>query len=373
MPGALDLLDSNGFGRASLALVIRMLGHESSIWLAHRRSGRGAHRTRLRRRESTGWGRLARVRTKVILDVDTGTDDAVALMVAALSPDLELIGATTVNGNTAVENCTDNTLRVFDWIGLPATPVHQGMAQPLVRPIPERNPARRFHGDHLDLPVARSARLRPGHAVDWLIDTYLASDGDVTLVPVGPLTNIATAIRKEPRILERIPEIVMMGGAHDHGNTTASAEFNVWTDPEAARIVVNAGRPMRMVSLDATHRALVSLDDCRALRALGSPAGEAASRFAELRIEGYDAAQPMHRAGAAPIHDALAVCAVIDPTVITTRYIPVDVETNAELSIGRTVCDFRFRSGKPANVNFAVDADEARFVAMLLSILGRSA
>src|SRR4029077_10062710 len=197
--------------------------------------------------------------TKVILDVDTGTDDAVALMVAALSPDLELIGATTVNGNTAVHNCTENTLRAFDWIGLPDTPVHQGMSRPLAREqMTQLNPAGRIHGDLLDLPASKTATVQPGHAVDWLIDTYLASDGDITLVPVGPLTNIATAIQKEPRILERIPEIVIMGGAHDHGNSTASAEFNIWLDPEAARIVVNCGRPIRMIPLDATHRALVS-------------------------------------------------------------------------------------------------------------------
>jgi inosine-uridine nucleoside N-ribohydrolase len=312
--------------------------------------------------------------TKVILDVDTGTDDAVALMLAALSPDIELVGATTVNGNTAVGNCTENTLRVFDWIGLPQIPVHQGMSRPLARAqMTQLNPAGRIHGDLLDLPPATTARLQPGHAVDWLIDTFLASDGEIALVPVGPLTNVATAIQKEPRILAKIPEIVIMGGAHDHGNSTASAEFNIWLDPEAARIVVNCGRPIRMVPLDATHRALVSLEDCRALRALGTPAAEAAARFVEKRIAGYDATQPMHRANAAPVHDALAVCAIIDPTVVTTHFIPVDVETGGELSVGRTVCDFRFRSGRPANVHFAMDADEPKFVAMLMEILGRTA
>ncbi|MBA3876023.1 MAG: nucleoside hydrolase [Anaerolinea sp.] len=312
--------------------------------------------------------------TKVILDVDTGTDDAVALMVAALSPDIELIGATTVNGNTAVHSCTENTLRVLDWIGLPQIPVHQGMTRPLARQqMTQLNPASRIHGDLLDLPPAATARIQPGHAVDWLIDTFLASDGDITLVPVGPLTNVATAIQKEPRILEKIPEIVIMGGAHDHGNSTASAEFNIWLDPEAARIVVNCGRPIRMVPLDATHRALVSLDDCRALRALGTPAAEAAARFVEKRIEGYDATQPMHRASAAPVHDALAVCAIIDSTVITTQFIPVDVETGGELSVGRTVCDFRFRSRKPPNVHFAMDADEPKFIRMLMETLGRTA
>jgi inosine-uridine nucleoside N-ribohydrolase len=312
--------------------------------------------------------------TKIILDVDTGTDDAVALMTAALSPDIELVGATVVNGNTRLDSCVENTLRVLDWIGMPEVPVFRGMGGPLARPqAVQLQPASRIHGDLLDLPEATS-RAQSQHAVDWLIDTYLASDGDITLVPVGPLTNVATAIQKEPRILERIPEIVIMGGAHDHGNSTASAEFNIWLDPEAARIVVNCGRPIRMVPLDATHRALVSMEEAEGLRALGTPAGEAAYRFIAKRIDGYDATQPMpHRAGAAPVHDALAVCAVIDPSVITTHHIPVDVEVGGELSVGRTVCDFRFRSGKPANVAFAMDADEPRFVAMLTEILGRTA
>jgi inosine-uridine nucleoside N-ribohydrolase len=188
------------------------------------------------------------------------------------------------------------------------------------------------------------------------------------------LTNIAMAILKEPRIVDAIPEIVIMGGAHHVGNLTPSAEFNVWLDPEAARVVVNCGRPIRMVPLDATHRALVSTEDAERLRDLGTPAGEAAARFVRQRIDGYDATQPMpHRAGAAPVHDALAVCAIIDPTILTTEFIPVDVEVYAELSIGRTVCDFRSRGSKPANVHFATDADEPKFVRMLLEILGRTA
>ena len=310
--------------------------------------------------------------TRIILDVDTGTDDAVALMVAALSPDIALVGATTVNGNTALTNCTENSLRVFDHIGLTGVPVHEGMAQPLVRPNPHQiNPASRIHGDLLDLPPSRSTKGSQ-HAVDWLIDTYMASDGDITLVPVGPLTNIATAMRKEPRMIERIPELVILGGAHDHGNATASAEFNIFMDPEAARIVVNCGRPIRMLPLDATHKALVSKEDCARLRGLGTPAAIATAIFIEKRIEGYDATQPMHRLGTAPVHDALAVCAVIDPTVITSQFIHVDVETGGELSQGRTVCDFRGRSRKDPNVHFAMDADEPKFVAMLMDILGRT-
>ena len=313
--------------------------------------------------------------TKLILDVDTGTDDAVALMVAALSSDLELVGATTVNGNTTIEHTTENTLRLFDWIGRPEIPVFRGLDRPIARSQVERGMAERIHGDLLDLPPAsRGATLQPEHAVDWLIETYLASDGDIVLCPVGPLTNIAMAIQKERRILDAIPEIVIMGGAHHQGNLTPSAEFNFWLDPEAARVVVDCGRPIRMVPLDATHRALVSTDDAQRLRDLGTPAGEAAARFVLQRIDGYDATQPMpHRPGAAPVHDALAVCAIIDPTILTTTYIPVEVEVHAELSVGRTVCDFRQRASKPANVHFAIDADEPRFVRMLVDILGHAA
>ncbi len=320
-------------------------------------------------------GRLARMPTKVILDVDTGTDDAVALMTAALSPDIDLVGATTVNGNTGLEYTTENTLRVFDWIGMPHVPVHRGCDRPLVRPQPDLGMASTIHGDLLDLPpCSRGATLRPEHAVDWLIDTYLASDGDIVLCPVGPLTNVAMAIRKEPRILEAIPEIVMMAGAHHVGNRSPSAEFNVWLDPDAARVVVNCGRPIRMVPLDATHRALLSADDAQRLRDLGTPAGEAAARFVLQRIHGYDATQPVaHRLGSAPVHDALAVCAIIDPAILTTELIPVDVEVDAELSVGRTVCDFRTNPGRAANVHFATDADEPLFVRMLLDILGRTA
>jgi inosine-uridine nucleoside N-ribohydrolase len=309
---------------------------------------------------------------KIILDVDTGTDDAVALMVAALSPDIDLIGATTVNGNTLVHFCTENTLRVFDAIGV-QIPVFEGMSLPLSRPDFERDEgSSSIHGDLLDLPPATSQK-QAQHAVDWLIETYLASAGDVILVPVGPLTNVAAAIRKAPQILEKIPEIVIMGGAHHLGNVTPLAEFNIWCDPEAARIVMNCGRPIRMVPLDATHRALVSRADCVEFRRIGTPATIATAVVVERRIGAYDAGQPMARLGAAPVHDALAVCAIIDPGVITTELIHVDVEVQGPLTDGVTVCDFRRGRGKTPNTHFAVDADEAKFVAMLKDILGRTA
>lgn len=309
--------------------------------------------------------------TKVILDVDTGTDDAVALMLAALSPDLELVGATTVVGNCPGVVCTENTLRVFDHIGVDV-PVHQGMLDPMVRPDHDRSDESGIHGLYLDLPEA-TTNAASNTAVEWLIETYQASAGDITLVPVGPLTNIGMAIRQQPTFLEKLPELVIMGGAHHIGNCTPSAEFNIWVDPEAAKVVVNCQRPIRMVPLDATHKALISLEDCRQLRQLGTPAATAAATFVERRVEGYNTYQPMAQKDAAPVHDALAVCAVIDPTVIQTELIHVDVETKGDLTDGRTVCDFGNRSGKEPNVHFAVDVDLPKFKEMLFDILGRTA
>ncbi len=183
-------------------------------------------------------------RQKLILDVDTGTDDAIALMLAVRHPDLELVGVTTVNGNNPVDACTDNTLRVLDLLGA-EVPVHEGAVSPLLRddfPIPRAVLHRdgSMHPRELPLPRPRSAKA-DGRAAEFLVETYMAATEPITLVPVGPLTNIALAIRLEPRIVERIPRTVIMGGAHELGNVTPSAEFNVWVDPDAARIVLRAG------------------------------------------------------------------------------------------------------------------------------------
>ncbi len=314
--------------------------------------------------------------TKLILDVDPGTDDAVALMLAALHPDLELVGATTVNGNVGVESCTENALRVFDHIGLPI-PVYEGAAHPIVRsglPIARADiqSTTAVHGEYLDIPVSRSGKQATG-AVEFLVETYRATTDEIILVAVGPLSNIATALILEPRLKDLIPELVIMGGANRYGNVTPRAEFNIWADPEAARIVINSGvRRITLVPLDATHKALVSLDDCARLRALGTPAGEAAARFTERRIQGYDTTQPMTRPHAAPVHDALAVAAIVDRSVITTRHLHVDVETRGELTLGETVIDTNQRSGREPNVHVALDADEPRFVALLLETFARA-
>ena len=316
----------------------------------------------------------ARPRQKIILDVDTGTDDAVALMFGALHPALELVAATTVNGNVGIEFTTENTLRVFDHIGA-KIPVYRGMASPIVRsdfPVP-RTGISPFHGQYLDLPASRS-RVRETDAVDFLIGTYSRAEGrEIILVPVGPLSNVAMALKRAPRIVENIPEIVLMGGAHDMGNVTASAEFNVWADPEAAQVVFRSGvAKLTMVPLDATHKAQVSLEDAARLRALGTPAGTAAAAFVERRIQGYMEFDKQARP-AAPVHDALAVASIVNPAVISTVEAYVDVETAGALTVGRTVVDRRGRRTAPANARVALGADEPLFVQMLLETMARTA
>jgi len=316
-------------------------------------------------------------RRKLILDVDTGTDDAVAVMYAALHPDLELIGVTTVNGNVTVDHCTDNTLRVLDFINRGDIPVFEGLARPIARsdfPIPRAlKKSTGVHGTALDVPPATSVKQNK-HAVEFLIETYRAATDPIVLVPTGPLSNIAAAIAMDPKFVERVPEIVLMGGAHHHGNVTPSAEMNIWADPDAAASVFAAGFPKLVcVPLDATHQALVSRQVCDEMKALGTPAGIAAERFIGRRIGAYDANQPMKEAGAAPVHDALCVTYLIDPSVITTALLHVAVETYGALTVGRTVVDTNKRGAGKPNCHFAFGADREKFCRMLLKTFALTA
>jgi inosine-uridine nucleoside N-ribohydrolase len=314
---------------------------------------------------------------KLILDVDTGTDDAVAIMMAALHPALELVGVTTVNGNVVVQHCTDNSLRVLDFIGRGDIPVFEGLARPIARadfPIPRAiKKSTGVHGTELDVPPATS-RKQSQSAVEFLIETYRAATEEITLVPTGPLSNIAAAIALDPKFVERVPEVVLMGGAHDHGNVTPSAEFNIWADPDASASVFAAGfRKLVCVPLDATHQALVSKADCAAMEAAGTPGCIAAARFIGRRIGAYDANQPMAERGAAPVHDALCVAYLVDPSVITTKFLHVAVETQGSLTVGRTVVDTHSRGEGTPNCHFAFGADRAKFVSMMLETLRRIA
>jgi inosine-uridine nucleoside N-ribohydrolase len=305
--------------------------------------------------------------TRLILDVDTGTDDAIAVMLAALDPRLELVAVTTVAGNAPVEHTTENTLRVLDHIGLQA-PVHRGAPGALVPSTAVRDQAdrsRKIHGDYLDLPAA-SSRAQAMPAAEFLASAF---DGgtDTVLVATGPLTNVATALLLDPGLAQRIPRLVLMGGSHARANVTSQAEFNIWADPEAARIVLRSGiRDLTVVPLDATHEALVSEADCDRLAALGTPAATAAASIIRTRIEGYEAIQPQAIRRSAPVHDAVCVAHLLEPDVIATLEAHVDVELNGELTRGRTVVDLRPIPGTPPNVRWAYDADRERFLALLL-------
>jgi inosine-uridine nucleoside N-ribohydrolase len=311
-------------------------------------------------------------RRKLILDVDTGTDDAVAIMLAALRPDLELIACTTVNGNRELEHTTDNTLRVLDHIGRGDIPVYAGLSRPIARldfPTPrgERDPGVHF----VEMPLAKAkSKAQATDAVEFLIETYRNATDEISLVPVGPLSNVASALALFPKLVEFVPEVIIMGGGHGVANVTPAAEFNFWADPEAAALVLAAGfRNLTLVPLDATHKAVISLEQCKALRASGRPAAEAAAIFIEKRIQGYRAYQQLDNPDAAPVHDALCVAALLQRDIVETRSHFVAVETAGALTIGRSVIDTSFRSGKPANARVAFNADTARFGRFVLETL----
>ncbi len=309
--------------------------------------------------------------TKLILDVDTGTDDAIAIMLAALSPELELAAVTTVAGNASIAHTTENTLRVLDHIGRSEIPVFRGAAGallPSTAVADQSERSRKIHGDYLRLPPARSS-AQPTPAAEFLVDSFEEGADDLVLVPTGPLTNVATALALDPGLATRIPKLVLMGGGHRIGNVTPAAEFNIWADPEAARIVLRSGiRELVIVPLDATHQALVSDDDCERLRGLGTPAGTAAADIIRTRIEGYEKVQPQAQRRAAPVHDALCVAYLLDETVLETQALYVDVETNGELTRGRTVGDFRPIPAAPPNARWAHGANRGRFLELLLEV-----
>ena len=317
---------------------------------------------------------------KVILDVDTGTDDAIAIMTAVMSENLEVLGVCAVNGNRGIDFTTENTLRVVEYLGKDI-PVFRGCSLPMVVSLTEgrredipykgpKDPQDNVHGDYIDLPPA-TIQEQPVSAVRWLVDTLMASEGDITLIPVGPLTNIATALRIEPRIAQKIKRIVIMGGGCREVNITPTAEFNFWIDPEAAKIVFDCGCDILVVPLDATHAAAVSIRTAEALERKGTKPATLTARIIRQRQNAYKHWQPMADIDSVPVHDALAVCAVLDESVLG----PV-VETYADVDIGKGAADGmsifdldnRYKDRKK-NVKVALGADPERFADMLLNIL----
>ena len=278
---------------------------------------------------------------KIILDCDPGHDDAVAILLAAGNPDIELLGLTTVGGNHTIDHVTRNAQQVLTVAGLRDVPVYRGVTRPLLNDVVTAedihgNTGMETHGFDLPEPAVEVGETG---AVQWIVDTLMREEpGTVTLVPTGPLTNIALAARLEPRIVSRVREVVLMGGAYGAGNFSPSAEFNIAVDPEAAAIVFGEDWPVVMVGLDLTHQALATPAVQERFRELGTPSGDFLAALVDAFRSNYKDAQGFDNP---PVHDPCAVAYVIDPTVVETVSVPVSVELAGTLTRGRTVADLR--------------------------------
>lgn len=292
---------------------------------------------------------------KVILDCDPGHDDAMAIILAASAvSNLQIEAITTVAGNVEVEKNTLNALKVCDIIGLDV-PVAQGASRPLIKK-PEI--ANEIHGETgLDgpyLPEVPSRKPDTKHAVDLIIDKVMQSKDDIRLVPTGPLTNIAMAIIKEPAIIPKIKEIVMMGGG-TFGNWTPAAEFNIYVDAEAAKVVFESGIPITMFGLDVTHQALATKEVIDELSLIDNKVAVFVVELLDFFSKTYNKVFGFE---AAPIHDACTIAYLIDPSVFTLKKAHVDIETKGEFTYGMTVVNY---SGKNKNVQFAEGLNRQAF------------
>jgi inosine-uridine nucleoside N-ribohydrolase len=301
----------------------------------------------------------------VLVDCDPGLDDALALLLVLASPELELLGVSTVAGNQTVDKTTANALQVLELAGREDVPVARGADGPLVGELVVADDA---HGESglggLVLPKPTTEPTKE-HAIDFLAERLLAADRPITLFALGPLTNLALLLALHPDSTRGIDRIVLMGGAIGEGNMTASAEFNIWIDPEAAASVFESGLDVTMVGLDVTNRAVLTPEDAERLRGSGS-VGAAAASMLDFYLGFYETA---YEHGGAPIHDAVAVAHALRPGVVTTLARRVDVELKG-LCRGRTIVDMRRRTTLPEpNARVAVDIDVQAFRALLLERL----
>lgn len=336
---------------------------------------------------------------KVILDCDPGSDDAIAIMLALYAEEIDLQAITTVNGNRIVPKTTENALRVVQFMQADV-PVYRGCEEPIIcNEIPARKPnlprvtLNDCHGDFLPMPEAK-IHTQPEHAVFFLVRKLMESEGDISIAAVGPLTNLAMALRLEPRIAGKIKELVIMGGGHTGCNASSSAEFNFYADPEAAKIVMDSSIPKVILPLDATWRACITEEECQRLKELGTPAAEKAAELVQKRIDNLKVQdvsshnyELRHTPGTvssnilyrydnhmAPIHDALAIAYLIDASVITELAdANVDIDIAGGLCDGRMVADFHnTKKGKDAvTAKVALNADAACFVKMLFQNLAK--
>lgn len=296
--------------------------------------------------------------TPVVIDCDPGHDDAIAILLALASPEVELRGITTVGGNQTLDKTTRNALKVLELTGRTEIPVAAGAAAPLRR---ELRTAAHVHGesglDGPDLPEPTTTPIA-AEAADFLAELI---EPGVVLVPTGPLTNVALLLERHPDVRDRLDRIVWMGGAIAEGNTTPAAEFNALVDPEAAAAVFGSGIPVTMVGLDVTHLALFTREHADRVRSAGTAGrfvGELADFFLRFHLERYGFE-------GSPIHDAMAVAHVIDPTLLTTLHCNVSIETESQFCDGRTVVDRWGVTGRPANAHVGIDVDATRFLDLL--------
>ena len=303
--------------------------------------------------------------TPILIDCDPGHDDAIALLLALASPEVELLGVTSVAGNQTLDKTTANALRVLEFAGRGDIPVAAGADRPLVR---EQFVAAYVHGetglDGPDLPPPQGKPVDQ-HAVEFLAETIRNSDRPVTLIPVGPLTNVALLLALHPDA--RPERIVLMGGAIAEGNVTPAAEFNIWCDPEAASRVFASDIDVTMIGLDVTHKAVTGPDVQRRLREAGS-----IGVFVAELVD-FFTVYHRHTYGweGAPIHDAVAVAHVIRPGLVETKLRNVEVERLSELCRGRTVVDLWLRTDRPPNAHVGVDLDGDAFFDLLVERIAR--
>lgn len=302
----------------------------------------------------------------VLIDCDPGQDDAIALLLALASPELDVVGVTTVAGNQTLEKTTANALSVLELAGRADVPVAAGAERPLVRDLVTAADAHGETGlDGPDLPAARATPLP--HAVQFLADQAVQAPPK-SLIALGPLTNVALLLADHPGAAGELERIVLMGGAIAEGNMTASAEFNVWVDPEAADRVFSSGLDVTMVGLDVTNRAVLTPAHADLLRGTG-PIGAAVAAMLDFYGGFYRRA---YQHGGCPIHDAVAVAHVVRPGIVETLDRRVDVDLSSGLCRGRTVVDMRRRTALPEpNAKVAVDIDVPAFVDLLLGRVGQ--
>ena len=307
---------------------------------------------------------------KLIIDTDPGQDDAVAILLALASPELDLMGITTVAGNVPLALTQENARKICDLAGRRDVPVFAGADRPLERDLVT---AEHVHGrtglDGPELPDPVTP-LQDRHAVDFLIDTLRSEpEGSVTLAPVGPLTNIATALRKAPDIARRIRQIVLMGGGcFEGGNITPAAEFNIYVDPEAAAEVFAAEIPIVMMPLDVTHKVLTTAARTRRIRAIGTKTAVAIADMLEF-FERFD--EEKYGSDGGPLHDPCTIAWMLQPDMFSGRHCNVEIETKSDLTMGMTVIDWWQVSGRPHNALVVGDIDPDAFFDLVTERLAR--